>query len=309
MNVKDYEYIVEIARQKSLSEAAGRLCITQGALTKFLQRVEAQLGTPLFKRAGKRFVLTPIGQMYVDKGLEIMRLDQEMEDELAKMRSDGADAIRLGYSMGQSTFILGHLLPAFYKRQSAMAVSLKEDSSTNLIRDVDDGRLDLCLAYAREEKPGLAYYPLADSGMALAVPKHSPLLRRAVCREGFPHPVLEDGSWLEEPYIRLASFTQSGRIAQEYFAQIGRYPKSRIYVENVRSAMSAVEHRLGNCILAELPHTIHQVDYLSLPDLHVKRQRACLITRKGNQPQDAMDLLIRLAQMLYQPDSIASQSL
>ena len=87
MNVKDYEYIVEIARQKSLSEAANRLCITQSALTKFLQRVEAQLGTPLFNRIGKRFVLTAIGQMYVNKGLEIMRLDQEMEDELAKMRS------------------------------------------------------------------------------------------------------------------------------------------------------------------------------------------------------------------------------
>ena len=56
MNVKDYEYIVEIARQKSLSEAANRLCITQSALTKFLQRVEAQLGTPLFNRIGKRGV-------------------------------------------------------------------------------------------------------------------------------------------------------------------------------------------------------------------------------------------------------------
>lgn len=300
MNVKDYEYIVEIARQKSLSEAANRLCITQSALTKFLQRVEAQLGTPLFKRIGKRFVLTAIGQMYVDKGLEIMRLDQEMEDELAKMRSDGADAIRLGYSMGQTSFIMNHLLPAFYKRQSAMSVSLKEDSSTGLIRDVEDGKLDICLAYAREEKPGLSYFPLAASGMALAVPRHSPLLRKALSHPDFPHPVLEDQSWMEEPYIRLASFTQSGRIAQEYFSQVGRYPKSRIYVENVRSAMSAVENRLGNCILAELPHTVHQVEYLSLPDLKVPKQRTCLIIRKGSQPQDAMKLLIRLAQILYQ---------
>ena len=300
MNVKDYEYIVEIARQKSLSEAANRLCITQSALTKFLQRVEAQLGTPLFNRIGKRFVLTAIGQMYVNKGLEIMRLDQEMEDELAKMRSDGADAIRLGYSMGQTSFIMNHLLPAFYKRQSAMSVSLKEDSSTGLIRDVEDGKLDICLAYAREEKPGLAYFPLASSGMALAVPKHSPLMRKAVSRPDFPHPVLEDRSWMDEPYIRLASFTQSGRIAQEYFIQIGRYPKSRIYVENVRSAMSAVENRLGNCILAELPHAIHKVEYLSLPDLRITKQRTCLITRKGSQPQDAMKLLIHLAQTLYQ---------
>lgn len=299
MNVKDYEYIVEIARQKSLSEAASRLCITQSALTKFLQRVEAQLGTPIFKRIGKRFVLTPIGQMYVSKGLEIIRLDQEMEDELAKMRSDGADAIRLGYSMGQSAFILNHLLPAFYMRQSAMSVSLKEDSSTRLIRDVDDGRLDVCLAYAREEKPGLSYVPLASSGMALAVPKYSPLRKQAVEDPAYPHPVLKDLNWMEEPYIRLASFTQSGRIAQDYFERIGRYPKSRIYVENVRSAMNAVENRLGNCILAEIPFTLHPVEYLSLPGLDVVSQRIFIITRKTSQPQEAMKLLIRLAQTLY----------
>ena len=36
MNIKDYEYIVEIAACKSLTEAGNRLCITQSALTKFL---------------------------------------------------------------------------------------------------------------------------------------------------------------------------------------------------------------------------------------------------------------------------------
>ena len=61
MNIKDYEYIVEIAACTSLTEAANRLCITQSALTKFLQRVEAEVGTPLFRRIGKRFVLTPVG--------------------------------------------------------------------------------------------------------------------------------------------------------------------------------------------------------------------------------------------------------
>ena len=61
MNIKDYEYIVEIAACKSLTEAANRLCITQSALTKFLQRVEAEVGRPLFGRMGRRFVLTPVG--------------------------------------------------------------------------------------------------------------------------------------------------------------------------------------------------------------------------------------------------------
>ena len=48
MNVKDYRYIVEIAEQKSISKAAAVLYITQSALTRFLQRVEEELGAALF---------------------------------------------------------------------------------------------------------------------------------------------------------------------------------------------------------------------------------------------------------------------
>ena len=299
MNVKDYEYIVEISRRRSLSEAADRLCITQSALTKFVQRVEAEMGTPLFKRIGKRFVLTPIGQMYVAKGQEILRLDREMQDELQKMRADGEGAIRLGYSMGQSSFIISCLLPEFYRRESATAVSLKEDSSSGLIRSVENGELDLCLAYCREEKPGLACIPLTEARLSLAVPRRSRLLRLAAVREDSPHPVLEHREWLEEPYIRLAAFTQSGRLAQEYFQSMGIWPKNRLYVENVRSALGAVENGLGNCILAEVPHPGFQVEYLSLPGLKGEKQTASLIMRKGEYETEAFRLLVRLARELY----------
>ncbi len=300
MNIKDYEYIVEIAACKSLTEAANRLCITQSALTKFLQRVEAEVGTPLFRRIGKRFVLTPVGQMYVGKGEEIIRLDREMEDELRRMTSDGAGALRFGYPMGQSRFIMKRLLPEFYRRESVLAVSLKEDSSTGLVRGVEDGDLDLCLAYCREEKTGLDYTALGEARISLAVPERSRLLRLAVPKDGEARPVLEGEEWLEEPYIRVAGFTQSGRIAQEYFERLGRWPKNRLYVENVRSAMSAVENGLGNCILAEVPSQDFRVKYLGLPGLRGGLEKTCIVTRKGEYQPEGMKLFIRLMERVYQ---------
>jgi len=56
MNVKDYEYILEISRWGSISKAAEKLCITQGALTKYLQRVEHELSASLFLRNGNSLV-------------------------------------------------------------------------------------------------------------------------------------------------------------------------------------------------------------------------------------------------------------
>lgn len=59
MNVKDYRYVIEIARQESVSQAADVLCITQSALTKFLQRTERELGIALF--SGKQPSLSDRG--------------------------------------------------------------------------------------------------------------------------------------------------------------------------------------------------------------------------------------------------------
>ena len=49
MDIRDYEYIVTIAEQKSITRAAAQLFITQSALTKFLQRTERSLGGSVFK--------------------------------------------------------------------------------------------------------------------------------------------------------------------------------------------------------------------------------------------------------------------
>ena len=65
MNVRDYEYIIAIAEQGSITRAATQLFITQPALTKFLKRTEDSLGLKLFNRNGNQFLLTEAGRRYV----------------------------------------------------------------------------------------------------------------------------------------------------------------------------------------------------------------------------------------------------
>lgn len=54
MNTRELEYILAIAKEKSISKAAEKLYVTQPALSLFLTRLESQLGTPLFIRGGLR---------------------------------------------------------------------------------------------------------------------------------------------------------------------------------------------------------------------------------------------------------------
>ena len=48
MDIKNPEYILEIARQQSVTRAAEKLFVTQSTLSQYLLKLEAELGTPLF---------------------------------------------------------------------------------------------------------------------------------------------------------------------------------------------------------------------------------------------------------------------
>ena len=58
MNSKEQEYILTIARERSLSRAAEKLFITQPALSLFLSRLEEQLQIRLFERTSRGLTLT-----------------------------------------------------------------------------------------------------------------------------------------------------------------------------------------------------------------------------------------------------------
>ncbi len=299
MNVKDYEYILEISRWGSISKAAEKLCITQGALTKYLQRVEHELSVPLFLRSGNRLVPTKPGALYLAKARQIIDLDHELSEELARLNSSQDAAIRFGHPMGMHAFVMEFLLPAFFTEYPDASIRLQEDSSKSIIQALEDGKLDLCLAYASEKSSALAYDPVAVSRMVLAVPAGSPIVKQAVRTEGQPYPVLHDPLWLQQPYIQIALHTRSGQAAERYFRQIGRRPVSRVYVDDTRSALAAVEQGLGNCLLNAIPHTDRLVSYLILPDLPPAEQEIYLVFRRKEKQSSSFKGLIRHVHRLY----------
>ena len=101
MDIRDYEYIVTIAEQKSITRAAAQLFITQSALTKFLQRTERSLGVALFLKKGNQFLLTEAGQKYVETGRVIMQLDRQLSNQLESEAAIQRHRIRLGYPCPQ----------------------------------------------------------------------------------------------------------------------------------------------------------------------------------------------------------------
>lgn len=72
MKFSALEYFITLAESKSINEAARKLYISQPSLTKALQLLEEEVGTPLFQRSSSGIVLTPAGKRMLPEAKLVM---------------------------------------------------------------------------------------------------------------------------------------------------------------------------------------------------------------------------------------------
>lgn len=94
MNIKNPEYILEIARQRNLSRAAQNLFIVQSTLSQYLLNTETELGTALFNRTKSGLVPTPAGQLYIQAAKDILETGIRAERSIRALSGQGT--LRIG---------------------------------------------------------------------------------------------------------------------------------------------------------------------------------------------------------------------
>lgn len=300
MNVKDYRYVVEIAEQKSISKAAATLYITQSALTKFLQRVEAELGAPLFFRQGNHLMLTEIGQYYVDKGKKIIELDYEVEKEISRIVDDKKKYIRIGYGSGRADYITRAVLAPFFESNQGVQVDIRLRSTENCLKMVENNELDLAIVTSRDYRPGLVYLHAGDAPWILAVPQNSHLMEVARKENGMKYPVIELAEWIEEPFILPSAITNSGKLILEFFKKSQVIPNVCLKINDVKSAMKAVESGIGNSIFWGVPREGMEIEYLFMKEFDLPPQSLYVVYRSDLCISSTMHHMIQLIKNAFQ---------
>ena len=114
MNLEHLRTLVAIVEQGSLSAAARARRISQPAVTKQVQRMEAEIGLPLLVRSPKRQPgLTPAGEQVVAFARETLASYEALERDLATLKTVGQGVLSLAASTIPGEYVLPGLLAAF----------------------------------------------------------------------------------------------------------------------------------------------------------------------------------------------------
>ena len=302
MFLRDYEYVIELARTGSILKASQNLCISSSALSKYIRNIEDELGMPLFQRGGKVFTLTYAGERYLVQAKEILRQNEELEKEMCSIRDQQSGWIRMGFPRMSVPLVLNTILPQFRSLHPQVSLMLHEDITTTLMQLLMNNELDMIISQFKMDEAHFQHILLSQDELVLVVNHNHPLNQTAVRKTGFRYPWVDLSQLAQEEFVLCHPRHAGTQLIQNLFRQYQMNPPVAFYTQGAESCLMAVAQGLGVTVAILSPLIIHEFgieDKVSLLSFGKSPQLfdRMLIQRRKDRLSGAERDLIRLFQI------------
>ena len=164
-------YFLELTKDLHFTNTAERLYISQQTLSNTISRLENELGVKLIERAAPKS-LTNAGELVKKFAIETLNSEKNLKYMLEDISDEKRGEIFFGASALRMNTVIQELLPIFSQKYPLVTVHLKEDLSTELITEVENGELDIVILASNSRIESLpeenvfhdqVYYCIKDS--------------------------------------------------------------------------------------------------------------------------------------------------
>lgn len=178
MELRQLEYFMAVCKTLHFTRAAEALHISQPSLSQQIQKLEIEVGMPLFDRIGKRIALTEAGHILLD---HCQRVFHEIEQAQAAIRDlNGLE--RGNLTVGSLLTCVNYLLPSailkFKELYPNINLSVFGLKAKDIQKRLHENELDLGIAFLPIIDNDLESIPLFTEELSLAVPVDHPFSSR-----------------------------------------------------------------------------------------------------------------------------------
>lgn len=180
MKLQQIRYLCEVVDNAMLlSGAAIALNTSQSGISRQIKALEAELGSPLLVRSGKRILrLTPAGEAILAIGRRMLfdaeRIQRVSDDRLRE--SEGEFVIATTHL--HARYALPECVRKFIARYPKVALSLRQGTPVQLAEWVSTGRADLFIGAAPPiSMPGVLLLPYYKLHRIVLAPPNHPMLK------------------------------------------------------------------------------------------------------------------------------------
>jgi len=177
MDLRHLRYFQAVAEELSYSRAAERLRIAQPALSRAVQEVEAELGSPMLERNRRTVRLTPAGKVLLREAAIISERWEEGMRRVRRTVAGEEGELRIGYIGPPTQPFFGRLLHDYRKRYPRVSLHLEERTPERVWEMLAKDRLSVAFTrpVTSSDPMGLRTHLLRNERVGIVVPKNHAL--------------------------------------------------------------------------------------------------------------------------------------
>lgn len=139
----ELHYFLEVTNTLNFSRAAERLGISQPSLSLAIQRLEKNMGAPLFVRHKKGVKLTPPGKHLLTQARELLQIWEHTKAKALESQQEVQGHIKLGCHSSMAIYLVSEFFPQLLTDHPALQIDLKHDISRIITEEVINLSLDI----------------------------------------------------------------------------------------------------------------------------------------------------------------------
>lgn len=240
--LRHLRYFVVLARELHFHRAADLLFISQPALSKQIQQLEAYLGVSLLLRDRKRVSLTAAGEYLLAEAPALLAQVDRLAGHLQAISSGEEGEVRIGFVGSAMHSVIPPLLLCLQAELPKIRSSLEELSIQQQLAMLRQDRLDIGFIRPYQLPAGIVAKPIYAESFSLVLPADHPL---------------EADNFQTMAALREAPFVFfSPAYSPEYFEKVisicrdaGFYPKISHNSVHANTIFRLVESGLGVAIV------------------------------------------------------------
>jgi DNA-binding transcriptional LysR family regulator len=244
LDFRQLRYALAVSKERSFTQAAKRLNISQSAVSEQVKLLEEEIGFELFTRTPRGIESTDRGRTFLYESERVMGDLLSLTDTARRLRGALADTLTIAMGSGMAQLFIPRIFDDLKTNLPGIRLEILTAPTRNIFTELHEERIDAGLAIESDPErlpAGLVIDRLVDAEMALILPPKHPLARAK-------QPV-DIGRLLAEPFIMSELTVGYGLVVMSLFTDLGMRPNVQAVVDNIETIKIIVQAGGGIAIV------------------------------------------------------------
>jgi LysR family transcriptional regulator for metE and metH len=240
VEIRHLRLLVAIVEEGSITRAGARLHLTQSALSHQLSDLEDRLATQIFSRTKSGLVLTQSGHQILKVAREVLGRLEIARRELVVGAQQTTGVLRLTTECLTCYHWLPQVMRRLHSKYPDVQVQVDVNATSRPLQALQEGRIDLALAYTPGRRAALVNKPLFNDELVAVLAPNHPLAKR---------PYLQPGDFTDQAAILYSKSRKDMLIYKKFFVSGKVEPKKILTVQLTEAMIELAKAGLGIAIL------------------------------------------------------------